>query len=197
MKKWKTYAILMLMCFCFLSLPMAAQAKTSKKTLNAINKVVKTYFNAQKKFDTHTMNKCLKRAQITQIRKTGYFAQYLRKQNRKFSYKILSTKVSGQKATVRVKCTYRSAYELFAAAIEDAALYFGDDPDALSDTEQIYDYVSYYIQQNEKRYPARSRTKTLTLKLVYRKKTWQIQTFNSDMTNLLWLDYHRLLSDLT
>lgn len=197
MKKCKTYAILLMMCLCLLSLPMSVQAKTSKKTVNAVNKVVKTYLNAQKKTNISEMNKCFIRGQFTPIRKTGYFARYLRAQNRKLSYKIVSTKVKSNRASVKVKCTYKSAYNLFAAAIQDTSIYFGDDPDALSDTELIYDYVSAYIYKNENQYPPRSRTKTITLKLVKRKKSWKIKNATNDMMNILWLDYFRLLDDLT
>lgn len=192
MKKLKTLGIVLILLVSTLTFSVTAEAKTSKKTLNAVNKVVKTYFNAEKKSKTSVMNKCLAKPQVGSF-KNSYLEKYIKKQNKKLSYKITSTKVKGKNATVKVKCTYMSAYGLYKIAFLNTAIhYYNANP---SDKE-IYNYVSQWIKAHEKEYPPTAGKKTITIKLVKKSGTWKISRMTDDMKNILFLDLFQVSKDI-
>lgn len=191
-KKRKSLCLVLFLLIALLALPATAEAKTSKKTINAVNKVVKTYFNAQKKLKTSVMNKCLVESNVGRF-KSSYLEKYIKKHNKKLSYKIKSTKVKGKTATVTVNCTYQSAYNLYNAAILDAALhYFHANPTE----KEIYDYVSNWIKKHAGEYSPVAKKKTIKIKLVKRKGAWKISSFTDDMKNILYLDLFQLINDI-
>lgn len=191
-KKQKSLCLVLLLLVALLALPATAEAKTSKKTINAVNKVVKTYFNAQKKSKTSVMNKCLLKSSVGRF-KSSYLEKYIKKQNKKLSYKIKSTQVKGKTATVTVRCTYQSAYNLYNAAILDAALhYFNADPTE----KEIYNYVSNWMKKHSGEYSPAAKKKLIKIKLVNRKGTWKINSLTDDMRNILYLDLFQLINDI-
>ncbi len=189
--KKRSTVLMMLLLILTLSIP--TEAAVSKRTVNAVNKVVKTYFNAQKRSKISVMNKCLAKSRITRFKNT-YLEKYIKKQNKKLSYRILSTSLNKKtRATVRVRCTYQSAYNLFNAAILAAADYYCD----ASPTEaEIYTYISDWVKQHADEYAPVSKKKTLTIVLIKRNDTWKINKLTTDMTNLLYLDLYRLVNNI-
>ncbi len=193
MKKQKKRLVLFVMLITMLALSVSAQAKTSAKTINAVNKVVKTYFNAQKKGKLATMDKCLYKPRLGSYGST-YIDKFLKKYNKKLTYKITSTRVSGKNATVKVKCTYQSAYNLYMNSIFDLAL---KQPEALENSLSTTVALSSYMKTNLKAYPPKSKTTTLTIKLVKKSGTWKIKTLSKSMQNVLFLDLYQVSDDIS
>lgn len=193
MKKLKKLSMLLLMLFALLSMSAGAEAKTSKKTIKAVNSVVNSYFKAQKSNKPANMNKALLKPAIGKYGKTK-LDSYLKAQNKKLYYKITSTKVKGNTATVKVKCKYYSAYNAYRYAIVYAADAFRRNPN-LTDAQQNKLVNSYFLKF-VKKYKPTKRTLTLTIPVVKYKGHWKVKGCTRSMLNTLYLDLYRAIDSL-
>lgn len=192
MKKLKKMSLLLFLALSIFAASTTAQAKASSKTKTAVNKVVKDYFNAQKKFNPSKMNKCLVKAFWGPNDNSIYLTQYWKKYNKKLTYKISSTSVKGKNATVKVKCTFYSAYNAWKACIWDlSAQYLRENTDP--DTATVGKGMDAWMKKNNSGYPPKKRTVTLKLNLTKKNGKWKIKTVTEAMQNVYLLDFDRAM----
>lgn len=132
---------------------------------------------------------------------------YVKKANKKLSYKITKVKVDGKKATVKVKIRYVDATETVKNAIKEfgAAEARGEfkipsqeELDAM-DFDETWDLAMKLIAKLDEcvgraaSYSSmkKMRTETVTLDMVKVGKRWKLDLLESNMHNILFADYPR------
>jgi hypothetical protein len=198
MKK-RILAVLLAVVIC-LSLPVSVTPASAASSKDAVNKAVKSYFEAAKKCDFKTINSLTydkdKKIDIKGVKASKNTYNYLKKWNKQIKYSITSTKVSGSKATVKVKVTYvnsevMSAF-LFASMLSSAFTSAADDS-----SENLSDDVSDQLIGKAVKRAAkytRLKTETVTISLVKSGSKWKIN--DDDAANIVMGDIEYSLVSL-
>ena len=198
-KRILTPLLILAICFASVAPPVEVEAKTSTKV--QAEKPVKKFYKYAKQFDVNKMFKyvasssngsSLSRREQKQINR---LAKIIKKQNKKrFSYKIISTKLSGDKksATVKVMVKYRSLYTAgyygTAKATNKLLEYYlshnGHDPSS----SKILEWLVKYVKRGVKKYPAKKVTKSVTVRTKKYSSGWRIVSVTDEMLNTYTCD---------
>lgn len=187
-KRILSVVLVVIMILTFPVISNAASPKTS------VNKTIKSYFEAMKKFDTKKMDNYIYRKKdkygsASEMKKeTPNMYQYIKKYNKKISYKIISTKVKGQNAEVKVKVKYVDS-EPVAGMLLLIML-----SDAFSDVDMDSDdYVDKAWKRAEKLALEEygklgTKSKTITINMIKTKGKWKIKKVPASLANVAVAD---------
>lgn len=185
MKKNFLASILLIMVIC-LAVPITSNAASQK---TAVNKSIKNFMAASKKFNTSKMNTYLYRKKdklsTSVFKQLPHMTKYIKKYNKKMSYKILSTKVSGKNATVKIKVKYVNAKPftdiMLGYMLVDA--FNGKDADS-------YKYIdSLFKRSLNKKVKLSMQTKTITVKMIKSNGKWKIKNLSNKLHNIILADF--------
>ncbi len=185
MKKKFLLSLLLIMAFC-LSMPIRSNAASQKA---AVNKSIKSFMSASKKFNIDQMNKYLYRKKDripkSEFKQTPNMVKYIKKYNKKMSYKILSTKVSGKNATVKMKVKYVNAQPFTDAMFVNMIVDAFNGVDTESDK-----YIDKLFKRTLKaKVKLSMQTKTITVKMIKSNKKWKIKKLNNNLQNIVFADF--------
>lgn len=185
MKKNFLASILLIMVIC-LAVPITSNAASQK---TAVNKSIKNFMTASKKFNISKMNTYLYRKKdklsTSVFKQLPHMTKYIKKYNKKMSYKILSTKVSGKNATVKIKVKYVNAKPftdiMLGYMLVDA--FNGKDADS-------YKYIdSLFKRSLNKKVKLSMQTKTITVKMIKSNGKWKIKNLSNKLHNIILADF--------
>lgn len=185
MKKNFLASILLIMVIC-LAVPITSNAASQK---TAVNKSIKNFMTASKKFNISKMNTYLYRKKdklsTSVFKQLPHMTKYIKKYNKKMSYKILSTKVSGKNATVKIKVKYVNAKPftdiMLGCMLVDA--FNGKDADS-------YKYIdSLFKRSLNKKVKLSMQTKTITVKMIKSNGKWKIKNLSNKLHNIILADF--------
>lgn len=185
MKKNFLASVLLIMVIC-LAVPITSNAASQK---TAVNKSIKNFMTASKKFNTSKMNTYLYRKKdklsTSVFKQLPHMTKYIKKYNKKMSYKILSTKVSGKNATVKIKVKYVNAKPftdiMLGYMLVDA--FNGKDADS-------YKYIdSLFKRSLNKKVKLSMQTKTITVKMIKSNGKWKIKNLSNKLHNIILADF--------
>lgn len=195
MKK-KILSMLLVLVMIF-ALPVTSNAASSK---TAVNKAVKSFFTYMKKTDLPKMNRYIysnsSKFGTTAILKqeTPNVYKYVKKYNKKISYKVLSTKVKGKKATVKVKVKYVNADSIFLAFSDVIQLDYYNGVD-ISAENYVDTGWAKAVKQAEKSGKLKMQTRTFTLPMVKKNGRWQFKELSLEFKNIAMADYLEAYAD--
>lgn len=185
MKKNFLASILLIMVIC-LAVPITSDAASQK---TAVNKSIKNFMTASKKFNISKMNTYLYRKKdklsTSEFKQLPHMTKYIKKYNKKMSYKILNTKVSGKNATVKIKVKYVNAKPftdiMLGYMLVDA--FNGKDADSNK-------YIDNLFKRSlNKKVKLSMQTKTITVKMIKSKGKWKIKNLSNSLHNIILADF--------
>lgn len=186
---------LLIIALIFSCIPAISSEAASKKS--QVNSAAKGFFNATKKFNATGMNKYVKSwgkyNKPTEFNKYPYMKKYFKWANKKLSYKILSTKVSGKTAKVKVRVKYTDSKDFTDTAIGLIMLDLlgREDVDKLSDKQMTkisnkYSKIAYFNAIQSKR---QYKTETVTITFGKYGKNWKIKKMTKKLENIIYANF--------
>lgn len=173
--------------------PMSASA-ASKKEIKNVQTTVKKFYNAAKVYNAPRMKSCFVNPDDLKAFVTmKEMANYCRKQNKKLKYTIRSTKVKGKSATVKVRCTYKNAYDAMYYSFDDAVFYKLIHPYCSERELQINQYKE--LLSNVKIFGVPMNTKTITLNLKKVNGKWKISKVTRSILDSINCNYESAYQD--
>lgn len=182
------------------SFPLVSNA-ASKET--AVNKSIKAYFSAMKELNTKKMNEYIYRkkdrfSSSTQMKKESpNMYKYIKKYNKKISFKVQSTKVKGNTAKVKVMVKYVNSEPVAGMYlwIVVADVLNGVDTDA-------EDYIDKAWKRAEKAAldeigKLEMKSKTITINMIKDKNRWKIKKMPASLVNIAMADIGDSLEAVT
>lgn len=201
-----TPLLILAICFASAAPPIEVEAKTSARA--QAERPVKNFYKYAKQLNVNKMYKyvapssssgsSLSSKEQKQVNKLG---KIIKKQNKKrFSYKIVSTKLSGDKksATVKVKVKYRSLYRAGYYGMANTTLrlyqYYFSHNNEPSDSKML-EWLVKYVNQGVKKYSAKKVTKTITVHTKKYGSGWKIVSVTDEMSNTCTCDILKSFDD--
>lgn len=186
---------LLIIALIFSCIPAISSEAASKKS--QVNSATKGFFNATKTFNATGINKYVKSwgkySTPEGYNALPYMKKYFKWANKKLSYKILSTKVSGKTAKVKVRVKYTNSKDftdtLYGLLVLD--LMGRDNPENMSDKETIklfkkYSKIAYYSAIKSKR---QYKTETITITFGKYGKNWKIKKMTKKLENIIYANF--------
>lgn len=166
---------------------------------NAVVKVAKGYLNGVKSYNIRKIRNSFWSNAIPDLFVgSKNMAKFCRTNNRKyFKYKLISAKVQGKKATVRVQCTYADHYDATYSMILDSFSYILRNPNHTTKSYQNFQYktMNKYARQNRKRRGQKLDSKTINISLTKKRGKWRISKSTGAMANLMHCNYFSASDD--
>lgn len=168
----KKYLLLVMVCILLFPLNVNASQKSEVKT------AVKQYFKLVKKSDFDGINKMAYSKQYgiedTDVYKSqNSLMNYIKKYNKRVTYKISSVKINGEKATVKMKVKYVDSEDvysnLFLIVLADTFAEENIDAD---------DYMDKAFAKAVKMTNVKMKTRDITAKFQKKKGKWLIRSKN-------------------
>ena len=171
----KKYLLLVLTLVLVMFSPITSQAKSEK---TKVNDTIKQYFKLVKKSDIKGIDKMAysKKYRVedaSEWEKNKYVYSYIKKYNKKVTYKILSTSVKGKSATVKLSVKYVDSTDiypnLFLVVLSDS--FAGVNIDA-------EDYMERAWKRAVKMSDVKMKTRKITVKFQKKNGKWLIKSKN-------------------
>lgn len=192
---------LLILAICFASVAPSIEVEAKASTRAQVEKAVEKFYKYAKQLDLNKMYKYVASSRSgsspnsSEAKQINKLADVIKKQNKKkFSYKIVSTKFSGNKksAIVKVRVKYRSLYKAgyygmiktIYKLLEYELSHNGSDPS----TSKILEWFVKYVKQGAKKYPAKKVTKTVTVRTKKYSSGWKIVNVTDEMSNTYTCD---------
>lgn len=170
-KRLLLFFVMIIVMLC----PITVNAKSEKAK---VNDTVKKYFKMVKKTDLDGVNK-MAYSKKYKIEDTKGFKsnkpilKYIKKYNKKITYKILSTSVKGENATVKLRVKYVDSTDvysnLFLIVFADAFAEVNIDTD---------EYMEKAWNRAVKMSNVKMKSRTITVKFQKKNKKWLIKSKN-------------------
>lgn len=188
MKKKLRYLLIVALLFSCIP-AMSSEASSSKAH---VQKVVKNFYLYSKKMNTTKMKTCVYKGKLKYT--DAVFKSYSKKYNKKLNVSIQSTKVSKKTATVKAKVKYQSLYNAYYNAFGDLIIWtiFNDEA---TDAQMLKKFKAYFNAE-VKEYEPKTKTKTVTIKLVKASGKWKIKSVTNSMYNTIHCDAIKAFSDI-
>lgn len=205
MKKWIA-AVAFALGFSLLApalLPIAGNGAVveAANDKTKVKQTVKNFFKYSKTLNTKKMktyvdSNCKKT--IDEIAPTPAIKAFMKKRNKSLSYSIKNVKVSGNKASVKVKCKYLNSKNAYGKMMEDLMSWLakeaaaGTDYSAYTEKELVKimdEVIKKSFADNPKAYDNKYRSKTFTIKLQKVKGKWKISQIDQNLVDAISSNY--------
>ncbi len=190
MKKKLCYLLTVVLLFsCIFSTTAEAASKKSQ-----VKTTTKKFMKTIKKFDSNGINKYVKswgaRSNPEEFNSAPYMKKYFKWTNKKLTYKILSTKVSGKTAKVKVRVKYVNSKNFTEELLGLSIMDFMNNPD-ISDqeAEAIIKKHSKTAYQHAIKKSRKYKTKTVTLTYGKYDGKWKIKKMSKNLENIIYADF--------
>ena len=191
MKK-KFLCISIIIALLFSCIPNISVDAASKKS--QVNATTKKLMSSIKKFDASAINKYVNswgdKSSPSEFNNQPYMKKYFKWSNKKLTYKIISTKVSGDTAKVKVRVKYINSknftdYLLSLSILELMGKEDASDEEAEKIVEK-HSKTAYKTSIKEKR-----KYKTKTFTIVYGKydNKWKVKKVSSNLHNAMYANF--------
>ncbi|MDO5155843.1 MAG: hypothetical protein Q4D51_07740 [Eubacteriales bacterium] len=170
----KFMKLLVMTLIIMLAIPTMASAKTKQP-----KEVAKSYFAYAKKTDIKKVNSLTYennfKVDAKQIKSVPSLMNYIKKYNKKMKVKVVSQKVKGNNATVKIKATYVNSEEISSTFL-GLALIYAISPEAQTDSEEVQmkkldELFNSAVAMCGK---PKMQTKTMNIKLTKKKGKWLV-----------------------
>lgn len=157
------------------------QAASNKKK---VEKTVRRFFNGARAYKIKKMKKCFaKEPEGVFFTDNKYMRKYCKKRNKTIRYEIRRIKVKHHHAIAVVHVSYPDAYKSIRKACKTAFQYQHRHPSASNKKIQqiLYKKIKKY---DKKKFPKTNIEKTITIKLIKKKKSWKIKKMTENLMNI-------------
>lgn len=179
----------------FSGLTASAASSQSKQA----KKVVTNFFKYSKEYNTSKIKSCFVSPQKVSLFVTKkYSAKFFRDTNKKYlDYDILSATAKKGTATVKVRCKYYDAYEIFQQTYNDVVNYIFWHPKASSSATDKYQYkqMAEYKKLFLGTFGPTYSVKKLTFNLKKTKAGWKITSYTKGMNDVIHCNYKSAYDD--
>lgn len=170
----------------FLAVPVTTQAQSQKA---AVNKTINTFFASAKKLNCKKMEKCFLPAGVVIFDERASLCNEIRPWSRKLTWRIKSTKITGDKAKVTVKANYMSIAKAYYAMFCQTTLSGVEAPEK----EQAKDiwlrkYEMKQLRDCLKKYTPDKITSNLKISLQRKNGKWKITQATDRLLNVVYCD---------
>lgn len=197
----KFYAVLLSMLLFVSALIPAVETEAAGKSLVASEKA---FFKEMKQFDYKGMKRYVKKwdksvSDVEMMYALPNGRKYFKKCGSKMQIKILSTKVKGKKADVKVKFRYMNGEDFiinFYQVVLDYLIKGKLDLEHMSD-QQILKTFNAMLGQSMKGVKYKKyRTQTLTIRFVKTKSCWKIEKASGKLINVMLANFETNMEKL-
>lgn len=193
MKKKFCYLFsLMLLFTLFLSGPVRHVEAASKQ--ESLNTSVKTFMKHSKNFNLKGIRSYVNSFGIYKMTYSSIdmdnneMYRYLKKCNKKMTYKVVSKKQNKKTATVKLKIKYVNSYQFTEKLTENMVndiLSGTIDPETMTE-EEMLQYVNKLVKKAQASVTkTKYRTQTITLKFIKKGKKWKVKKMTKALDNIL------------
>ncbi|MEE0420118.1 MAG: hypothetical protein UDG86_08755 [Lachnospiraceae bacterium] len=181
----KTMTLLVIFIMVSLALPVSAQAQSRKA---AVNKTVNTFFANAGKLNSKKMNKCFVSKGVLIFDAPAGLRKELRPYSKNLSWKIKSTRITGNKAKVRVRVKYRSLSKAYLATLFTVV-----ESEEGSKKDSVYlmwlkKYAQEAFRKFVKQFPPDEVTANLSISLQKKNGKWKITEAEDRLFNVIYCD---------
>ena len=184
-KKLVATVLVLLLCIGFVQDANAAKGES-------LDASIKNFMKYVKKVDYSGIDKYVKSWYdnniLSDISQMPQLESQIKKANKKMTYKVVSKKVKGKKATVKIKIKYldQSEFALSMLAEEMVDIVWTGTDTSTMNEEEYYKYVDGLAEHaQEESYKDTYKTKTLTLTFVKDKNNWKLKKMTEKIENIL------------
>ena len=166
----------------------AASKKTQAKT------TTKNFMKAVKKFDSKGMNKYVKswgyRAKPSDFNDYPYMKKYFKWTNKKLSYKILSTSVSGKTAKVKLRVKYINSKNYTDTLFNELISYtLTLDDLSEEDLDAVMNKCTKSAYKSAIKSKRKYKTETVTITFGKYNGKWKIKKMSKKLENIIYANF--------
>jgi len=185
----KMIPLLTVFIMVFLTVPISTQAQSKKA---AVNKTINTFFARAKKLNCKKMEKCFVPAGVVIFDEPASFCNVIRPWSKKMTWKIKSTKISGDRAEATVQVQYRSISKAYFEMWLKTSYYEVEEPKK-SQAKIIWlkKYEMNLLRECLKKVKPDEITTHLKISLQKKDGKWKISHATDRLLNVVYCDLLR------
>ena len=185
----KMIPVVVVFIMVFLAVPVNTQAQTKKA---AVNKTVNTFFANTRKLNCKKMEKCFVPTGITIFDAPVDLYKELRPYSKKLTWKIKSTKITGNIAKVTVRVKYRSLskayFNTLLTMVESEVESEGNSKRDPASLMWFKKYMRDTFRESIKEYAPDEITANLRISLQKKGGKWKITQAEDRLLNIVYCD---------